>query len=475
MLNLTPAIPEIVVLAMASTVLLADVFSRDPGRRLTFWLSQATLLAALVLTLQLMPEGRELAFSGTFVSDPMSALLKAAIYVICFVVFIYAREYLAERGLLKGEFFVLGLFAVLGMMVMASAQSLLTVYLGLELLSLCLYAMVALHRESSDASEAAMKYFVLGAIASGMLLYGMSILYGITGTLDLAEVAAALTAQGSPSILMVFALVFIIVGVAFKLGAVPFHMWVPDVYQGAPTAVTLFIASAPKVAAFALAIRLLVDGLGPLAADWQGILIILALASMGIGNVVAIAQVNLKRMLAYSTIAHVGYLLLGILSASSQGYAASMFYVIVYALMSMGTFGVIILLGRAGFESDRLDDFKGLAARSPWFALVMLILMFSMAGVPPFVGFWAKWFVLKEAVASGFVWVAVLAVVFSIIGAFYYLRMVKLMYFDEPELPLQIRAGAGMRLVLSINGLAVLLLGLMPGLLMAVCLAALAG
>jgi NADH-quinone oxidoreductase subunit N len=333
--------------------------------------------------------------------------------------------------------------------------------------------MVAMHKESQAASEAAMKYFVLGALASGMLLYGISILYGVTGTLDLARLTHMLIDQTEQNVLLVFGLVFVIVGIAFKLGAVPFHMWVPDVYQGAPTAVTLFISSAPKVAAFAMAIRLLVDGMQPLLIDWQQMLVILAILSMATGNIIAISQTNLKRMLAYSTIAHIGFLLLGILSGTEAGYAAAMFYIITYVLMSAGAFGIIILLSRKGFESDNLNDIKGLSDKSPWFAFIMLILMFSMTGVPPFLGFWAKWFVLKELVDMGYVWLAALAVVFSIIGAYYYLRIVKLMYFDKAENMTAIKASRQMRLVLSINGLALLVIGLMPGLLMTLCLAAL--
>lgn len=321
-----------------------------------------------------------------------------------------------------------------------------------------------------------MKYFVLGALASGLLLYGISMIYGVTGTFDLQAVAEHTTAPGpaqGTDLLLVFGLVFVVVGIAFKFGAVPFHMWLPDVYEGSPAAVTLFVSSAPKIAAFAMAFRLLADGLQFLAADWQGMLVILSVLSMAAGNTIAISQINIKRMLAYSTIAHVGFLLLGIISGSNSGYAGAMFYVIVYAFMSMGAFGMIILLGRKGFEADSLEDFKGLARRSPWYAFVMLLLMFSMAGVPPLIGFWGKWFVIKEVVATGYIWLAALAVVFSVIGAFYYLRIVKLMYFDEPDNMTAIKASREMRLVLSLNGLLLLVLGFVPGMLMALCLQAL--
>lgn len=319
-----------------------------------------------------------------------------------------------------------------------------------------------------------MKYFVLGALASGMLLYGISMLYGVSGAIDLGSLSAYISQQTDTGLLLTFGLVFVIVGIAFKLGAVPFHMWVPDVYQGSPTSVTLFISSAPKIAAFAMAIRFLVDGMEGLMEGWQGMLMILSVLSMAVGNIVAISQTNIKRMLAYSTIAHVGFLLLGIASGTHNGYAGSMFYVLTYALMSMGAFGMIILLGRKGYEADTLEDFKGLADRSPWFAFIMTILMFSMAGVPPLVGFWAKWFVIKEIVAMGYLWLATIAVVFSVIGAYYYLRIIKLMWFDKADQMTAIKASQGMRFVLSINGLALLLLGFIPGMLMALCLGAFA-
>lgn len=465
-------IPELALLGLASLVLVLDTVFRRPGTFVTYWLTQASLIIVIVLILATGQATATHAFSGNFVTDPMSTLLKTAICVISLVVFFYSHDYLREHGMFKGEYFVLGLFAVLGMMVMTSAASLLTVYLGLELLSLSLYAMVAMHRESATASEAAMKYFVLGALASGMLLYGISMFYGVTGTITLQGVAAYTAVHAGSSTLLVFGLVFIVVGVAFKLGAVPFHMWIPDVYEGAPTAVTLFISSAPKIAAFSMAIRLLTDGMQPLLPDWQGMLIILSVLSMATGNIIAIAQSNIKRMLAYSTIAHVGFLSLGLLAGTRAGYAGAMFYVIVYAMMSMGSFGMVILLGRKGMEADRLDDFKGLASRSPWFAFVMLILMFSMAGVPPFLGFWAKWFVFKEVIAMGGsgIWLATLAVLFSVIGAYYYLRIVKLMYFDKADSLAAIKASQSMRMVLSLNGIALLILGFAPGILMTLCL-----
>ncbi len=468
--NFLLALPEIFVLGMACVLLLIDLFLKDQDRYLIYLLSLLTLVLAAVLTLYGYSDERLITFNGAYVADAMSYVLKLGVYFAVFVVFVYAKDYLRDHGMFKGEFYTLGLFGMLGMMIMISAHSLLTLYLGLELLSLSLYALVAMQRDSARASEAAMKYFVLGAIASGMLLYGMSMIYGVTGTLDLDGIASR-TATADP-VLLAFGLVFLLVGTAFKLGAVPFHMWVPDVYHGAPTAVTLYIGSAPKIAAFAMLVRLLVDGLIDLHDQWQGILIILAVLSMAIGNIVAIAQTNLKRMLAYSTISHVGFLILGILTGTQSGFSASMFYALTYVLMALGGFGMIILLSRKGFEGDRLDDFKGLNKRSPWYAFMMLILMFSMAGVPPFLGFWAKLAVLEAVVAADMLWLAVVGVVFSIIGVFYYLRIIKLMYFDEPTSEEELECSADMRLMISANGLMVLGIGMFPGALMAVCAAA---
>jgi len=472
--NMTPAIPEVFLLGMTCTILIVDLFLSDRSRIVTYLLAQLALLGTMFLTLNSMSTETVLTFSNTFIRDPMSDVLKVAIYIATFITFMYAKDYLRDRGIFKGEFYVLGLFGALGMMILVSAHNFLTVYLGLELLSLSLYAMVAMQRDSILASEAAMKYFVLGAIASGMLLYGISIIYGLTGTLDLGEVAVKITALDQ-GVLLAFGLVFMIVGIAFKLGAVPFHMWVPDVYHGAPTAVTLFIGSAPKIAAFAMLMRLLVDGLIGLHAQWEGILIILAVLSMGIGNLLAIAQGNIKRMLAYSTISHVGFLILGALTGTQSGFASSMFYTLVYVLMSLGGFGMVMLLSRKGFEAENLDDYKGLNTRSPWYAFMMLILMFSMAGVPPFLGFWAKLVVLQEVIAADMMWLAIVGVVFSVIGAFYYLRIVKLMYFDQPEDTAPLVSSLDTRLMLSLNSLAVLGLGLFPGGLLTVCQAAFGG
>jgi NADH-quinone oxidoreductase subunit N len=470
--DLLIVLPEILVLGMACVVLVVDLFLDDARRVVSYLLAQATLVTALVATLMLGTDTVQTAFAGTVVRDPMGDLLKSAVHLITFGVFVYSRGYLRDRGLFKGEFYVLGLFGVLGMMIMISAHSFLLVYLGLELLALSQYAMVAFHRDSPEASEAAMKYFVLGALASGMLLYGMSIVYGLTGTLDIVAVGEQLRRTGGQDIALAFGLVFIVVGIAFKLGAVPFHMWIPDVYQGAPAAVTLYIGSAPKIAAFALIMRLLVEALGPLHADWQGMLVVLAVLSMALGNVVAIAQTNFKRMLAYSTIAHVGFLLLGILAGTREGYSAAMFYTITYALMAAGAFGVILLLSRAGHEAENLSDLKGLNERSPWFAAMLALLMFSLAGLPPTVGFYAKLSVLRAVVQVDMIWLAVVAVALSVIGLFYYLRVVRLMYFEKPQDQTPIEEPADMRMLLSVNSLATLALGIYPTALMALCVAA---
>jgi NADH-quinone oxidoreductase subunit N len=393
---------------------------------------------------------------------------------------VYSRQYLADRGLLRGEFVTLLLFSLLGMMVMISAASFLTLFLGLELMSLCLYALVALNRDSSLSTEAAMKYFVLGALSSGLLLYGMSMIYGATGTLNIYEVAAhagRLAATPSDRTFLVFGLVFVVAGLAFKVGVVPFHMWIPDVYHGAPTAVTLIVGSAPKLAAFAMAMRLLVNGLIDLAQDWQQMLALLALLSMALGNITAIAQANLKRMLAYSTIAHMGFMLLGLLSGVVDGnrlsapdaYSSALFYIIVYVLMSLGAFGVLLYCSRAGFECENLDDVRGLNRTNPWLAFLMLILMFSLAGIPPTAGFYAKLAVLSAAVNAGQIWLAVAAVIFSLIGAFYYLRVVKLMYFDDPKDATRAEGGRGFGIALSVNSLALLALGVAPWPLMNAC------
>ena len=481
-----PALPEAILLVGACATMLGDLRVRSERRTGSYVAAQAVLLLCALATLLIQlasGTARFALFDGLFVSDVMANVLKLAAYLTVAVTLVYSRQYLLDRGLMRGEFLSLLLFALLGMMIMISANSFLTVYLGLELLSLCLYAMVALNRDSAASTEAAMKYFVLGALASGLLLYGMSMIYGATGSLSIPDIArqlAALSRDSTQQPFLVFGLVFVVAGVAFKLGVVPFHMWIPDVYQGAPTAVTLVIGSVPKLAAFAMAIRVLGSGLADLSHDWQQMLAIMAVLSMAVGNITAIAQSNLKRMLAYSTIAHMGFMLLGLLAGWVGGnflnrpdaYAAAMFYTVVYVLMSAGSFGMLLFLSGKGYEFENLEDLKGLNRRNPWYAFVLLIIMFSLAGVPPTVGFYAKLAVLSAAVNAGQVWLAVVAVVFSLIGAFYYLRVVKLMYFDEPADASPAPGHAEMRVLLSLNGLALLVLGVLPEPLMSLCFVA---
>lgn len=475
--DFAPAAAEIFLLAMICVILVADLLLPRSQRWVVALLTQATLIGCAAITVMTADGQVVLTFSNMFVSDLLADFLKLLVYFSVSVMLIYSRDYLIARGLDKGEFYLLVLSATLGMMVMISAAHFLTIYLGLELLSLSLYALVALDRDSARATEAAMKYFVLGAMASGLLLYGMSMVYGATGTLEIGGVAQAIYHGVANKTVLVFGLVFLVSGLAFKLGVVPFHMWIPDVYQGAPTAMTLFIGTAPKLAAFAMAMRILVYGLFELADQWQAMLMIMAVLSIALGNLAAIAQTNLKRMLAYSTISHMGYMLLGLISGVAAGdrhfalnaYSSAMYYTVSYVMMSLGTFGMILLLSRPGFEAENLDDFKGLNQRSPWFAAMMGMLMFSMAGVPFFIGFFAKFSVLLAVVDTGHVWLAVVAVFFSLIGAFYYLRVVKLMYFDPPTDTAPIVASFDMRLVLSANGLAVALFGIFPQVLMSLC------
>lgn len=470
--HLIPVVPEIAVLVLASTLLLVDLWLKDREKGVNHVIAVLGLLIVIGLTGLVGGGEREIVLGGTYVRDPMSDLLKIAILLISLLTFVYSRDYLRDRQMMVGEFYVLTLLAMLGMMVMVSANSFLTLYLGLELLALSLYTLVAFDRDSPKGAEAAMKYFVLGALGSGLLLYGLSMLYGATGSLELGAVAGAVALQGATNQVMVFGLVFVVIGIGFKFGAVPFHMWVPDTYEGAPNPVVLFLGSAPKIAAFALAFRLLVDGLGALHAEWQGMLIILAVISMAVGNIVAIAQTNIKRMLAYSTISHVGFIFLGLIGGNAEAYSAAMFYAIVYALMAAGGFGLLVMMSREGFEVERLEDLKGLNERGSWQAAMMGLVMFSMAGVPPTVGFMAKLLVLEAVISVGLWWLALVAVFFSIIGAFYYLRVIKMMYFDKPETAEPLVFGTGARLAISINGLAILLLGLFPAVLLTYCQAA---
>ncbi|CAG0987716.1 MAG: NADH-quinone oxidoreductase subunit NuoN [Burkholderiales bacterium] len=471
--NLYAVAPEIFLLSAVLAILVIDLFVSDGRRHLSYWLTQAALAGAFFITLATSEYKAVHSFSNMVVDDQLSDLLKLCCYAAVSLVLFYSRSYLSDRGMFRGEFFVLALFGVLGMMFMISANNLLILYLGLEVMSLSMYAMIALRRDSRPAVEAAMKYFVLGALASGLLLYGMSMIYGATGTLDLNKIAWALFTRQANAMVLVFGLVFLVSGIAFKLGAVPYHMWVPDVYQGSPTAVTLFIGTAPKIAAFAFVIRLLVFGLQPVVGEWHMMLVILAVLSMVIGNLTAIAQTNLKRMLAYSTIANMGFMLLGVLAGNPQGYSSALFYTVAYVLATLASFGMILLLSRQGFEAENLEDLKGLNDRSPWYAFLMLLVMFSLAGIPPTVGFYAKLQVISAVVDIGYIWLAVVAVLASLIGAFYYLRVVKLMYFDAAADHAPIVARGDSRVLLSLNGLALLGLGILPGGLMYVCTRAL--
>jgi len=469
--DLMPASPEIFLLFMICVVLITDVFLSDENRIVTFWASIVTLVLTVWVLVAVAPDARTLMFDGSYVSDPLSQLLKLAAVGMVALGFLYSRDYLLQNDLMRGEFFLLGLFGLLGIMIMVSANSMLTMYLGLETLSLSLYALVAFERKSATAAEAAMKYFVLGAIASGALLYGISWIYGVTGTLQFDEIASVLARNPELNALPLwFGIAFLIVGMAFKFGAVPFHMWLPDVYQGARSPVTLYIASAPKLAALALILRFLVDGFGDIHEVWQGMIMVVAVLSLVIGNVVAIAQTNIKRMLGYSAIAHVGFILLAVFTGSDQGYAAAVFYTLTYVVMAAGAFGMVILLSRKGFEAEAVGDFKGLNARSPWFALMMLFFMFGMAGVPPWVGFFAKLNVINVVLDAGFPGLAILMVVASVVGAYYYLRVIWYMYFETGEDTSVFQANLDTRTILSVNGIAVLALGIMPGWLLKICI-----
>ena len=473
--------PEILLLVLTCVIALVDLFVTDPRRTPTYVLTLLSLVAVGALQLTYVTDGVTIyGMQGMVVSDPMGNLLEFFATIATLVSLVYARPYAADRGMLKGELFTLSLFSLLGIMVLSSANNFLTIYLGLELMSLSLYALVALRRDHAGSTEAAMKYFVLGALASGFLLYGMSMMYGATGSLELGEVFKAIGTGQINEQVLTFGVVFVVAGLAFKLAAVPFHMWVPDVYQGAPTAVTLLISGAPQLAGFAMAIRLLVEGMIGLAVDWQQMLIVLAVASLVVGNLAAIAQTNLKRMLAYSTIGQMGFVLLGLscgvlpsnTASAANAYSSAMFYTVTYVLTTLGTFGLIALLAREGFEAEEISDLKGLNQRSPWYAAVMAIFMFSLAGVPPAVGFYAKLAVLQALVSTNqslYIWLAVIAVLLSLVGAFYYLRVVKVMYFDEATDTAPITSSADARAVMSVNGLAVLVFGILPGGLMTLC------
>lgn len=478
--NFAMALPEILLCLLAMGVLLIDAFARSKDSVLSYYSSLLSLLLVLVVVLFQWSSGVEgTTFYQMYIADALSHFLKVGTTIAVLVTLIYSRQYLIDRSMVTGgEFYALALFCLLGQFVMISAASTLTIYLGLELMSLSLYALVALRRDSLSSAEAAMKYFILGSLASGIMLYGISLIYGATGAIHLATIMQVLQSGEAQLSVLLLGLVFVVSGIAFKLGAVPFHMWVPDVYQGAPTAVALTIGSAPKLAALAMTLRVLIETLNDVAISWQPMLIIMAVLSLAIGNITALMQTNFKRLLGYSTISHIGFVLLGLLSGvdangqvSSGAYGTALFYMVTYVLTTLASFGIILILSRAGFESEEIADFKGLNRRSPWLAFGVLILMFSLAGIPPLVGFYAKLAVLQATVSAGHIWLAVLAVLLSLIGAFYYLRVVKVMYFDEPaadapalSAPMTFREG-----ILSVNNLLIIVLGILPGGLMALC------
>ncbi len=482
-LNYAAASAEIFLAIATMVVMVAGLFADEEKNPLSHRLSLIVVaITALIAIGDYAVPGTVYALNNSYVLDPMASLLKFFAALVTLATLVYSRQYSNERGMLggnlSGEFYVLALLSLLGQMVMISGNNFLVIYLGLELMSLSLYALVAMRRDHAISTEAAMKYFVLGALSSGFMLYGMSMIYGATGSLELGKISQVISANSTHHMAMALGLVFMVAGLAFKFSAAPFHMWVPDVYHGAPTSVTLLIGAAPKLAASAIAMRLLVEAMGSLSADWQQMMLVMAVLSLAIGNIVAIAQTNIKRMLAYSTISHMGFMLVGLQSGVFAGstmesavsaYSAAMFCGIVYVLTTLGSFAVILLLSRSGFEAEELDDFKGLNQRSPWFAAVMMVLMLSLAGVPPLVGFNAKFAVLQAALAADYLWLVLFAVMASLIGAFYYLRVIKLMYFDEAADPSPISAPVGMRLTLSINGAAILLLGILPGPLMTAC------
>lgn len=469
--NIHLALPEMIILTTACLALLAEIFLRPRYASVVLTISSVGLLLAAVICFVYLGQYPVVILHGLFISDDLSSLMKLFVLISVFLCFAYSGRYMSERSIPAGDFYVLGLFATLGMLTLVSAHSMLTIYLGLELLSLPMYAMTAIQRRQADGSEAAMKYFVMGSIASGMLLYGMSLLYGATGHLDLSAIANSIVANGlQQNGLIVFAMVFILAGIAFKLASVPFHMWAPDVYDGAPTSVTLFLSAAPKIAAVGMALRILSVSLADESVQWQHIILVMALLSAGFGNLLAIAQTNLKRMFAYSAISHLGYALFGIFAATAAGYSSALYYVLTYSLMSIAAFGFIVLLSQGGNELTQIDDLKGLNKRHPWLALMMLIVMFSMAGVPPTVGFFTKLLVLKALVDAHFTWVAVVGLLFAVMGAFYYLRIIKVMYFDDPTSAIEVNLPKGTAVLFSVNCLSLLYLGIFPSTLITLCI-----
>ncbi|MDH5630591.1 MAG: NADH-quinone oxidoreductase subunit NuoN [Gammaproteobacteria bacterium] len=462
---------EIFLLIAICVILIVDLFQRDKERKLTFTLTQMTLIGLFIIGTGFLDVERQTAFDGHWIIDPLAILLKLSIYVITFIALFYAKPYIQHKKLMRGEYYLLTLFSVLGMMVMVSANSFLMVYLGLELLSLSLYALVALQRDSKWASESAVKYFVMGGLASGFMLYGISLIYGATGSIIIGNVSDYF-ASNPIDLVGKFGLVFIVIGLAFKFGAVPFHMWLPDIYHGAPSSVTAYIASVPKIAAFGMSIRILVEAFGGSVGDWSTMLMIIALASVAFGNVIAVSQSNLKRLLAYSAIAHIGYFMLGLLVGTPEGYAAAMFYIIVYALMTLAGFGIVIFMSSDDHECQQISDLRGLSRYHPWYGLLFTIIMVSMAGIPPFIGFWPKLEIFRHLINANYIFEAILAIAFSVVGLFYYLRVVKEMYFAEATDVPYISKSRTFKIALSINCLLLIILGLMPDSLYQYCLTA---
>jgi NADH-quinone oxidoreductase subunit N len=470
MFNFMLILPEMFVLGMTCVIMLVDLFVEQRQQLLTYALTQLTLVGAAILTLCLYCIPTTVDFSGLTVHDPLGSILKLAIYIASFFVFLYSRNYFREQNMAKGEPYLLGLFSILGMMVLVSAHNFLTLYLGLELMSLPIYALVALQRDKEQALEAAIKYFILGALASALLLYGLSMIYGASGSLDITQVANVIGASSAPHpLIFIFGLVFVVAGLAFKIGLVPFHMWLPDVYTGAPNAATLFLAVAPKIAVIGMTIRLLVECLPGLQVQWQELLIVISVLSMILGNFVAIVQTNIKRMFAYSTIAHGGYILLGFIAGTAAGYSAALFYTLAYAIMSLGAFGIITLLSKQGFDAETIEDLRGLNDRNPWLAFMMLLLLFSMAGVPPTIGFFAKLSLIEALVSTHFVWLACIAMLVAVVGVYYYLRVIKAMYFDKPLDNKPFKLAWDAKIAITVNGLAILYFGIFPGVLITLC------
>ncbi len=468
--SFAPAIPEMVLLGLISIILVGDTFWSKRYQSLTYYLSQASLLIVGYLVFATFTSTQIITFDGSFVRDSFADVLKIFTVIVSVGVFLFSREYLMQHKFYSGEFFILGLFGILGMFVLISAHNMITLFIGLEIMSLAMYAMIALRKDSGFAVESAMKYFVLGALATGMMLYGFSMVYGATGSITFPEIAKVIAEGNVDKMVLAFGVVFVVIGLAFKLGAVPFHMWMPDVYHGSPSAVTLYLGTAPKLAGFAMLYRLLEEALPGLIHDWQQLIIAISVLSMVVGSIVAIAQDNLKRMLAYSGIGHVGFLMLGVIAATPAGYSASMFYIIIYAITGLAGFGMIVALSRTGHEFDKVADFAGLNGRNPWLALMMLFTMFSMAGIPPFIGFWAKIIVIEEAVKAGFTWLAVIAVITAVISAFYYLKVVKAMYFDPAPESSKVETTSKASLVaVSTVAIALLVVGLVPGSLIDLC------